>query len=345
MFASGVEPEIFVFGTGAEVDELRSGGRLTDFSGEAWTRDTDFAYVDPQTGNVIGFPVAIEGWGLGYNKDLLAKAGIDPRTLTNAAALRTAFEQVDAMKDQLGIEAAVSMLAGPGVMWVSGLYGTNAYLALGLPFGDSARHLDLLNKGEVDGARLTSFAEYYDALFRYARRPTLLSGGYNQQVGDFAAGRTAFIHQANLADPTFEQLGAKFEMSYVPNAFLNEDTDGIFASVPAWYAVNAKSARAEDAKKFLAAMAGTPEGHDYLVNKAGMIPAFKSVKLQPSGQLSRAVQEWAKSGKVYAVRQNEVPGDFFMNTLGPVFQKLAAQQIDTAEFARLFTEAVRTMKK
>jgi raffinose/stachyose/melibiose transport system substrate-binding protein len=43
----------------------------------AWVEDTDFAYVGDD-GKIVGFPVAVEGFGLGYNADILEKAGIDP---------------------------------------------------------------------------------------------------------------------------------------------------------------------------------------------------------------------------------------------------------------------------
>ena len=344
MFNSGTEPEIFVIEGKAGYEDAKRSGRIYDLSGEPWVRDTDVAYLDPVDGKVIGFPVAIEGWGLGYNKALLAKAGVDPDTLTNAAAIKAAFEKIDSQKSQLGIDAVVSMVAGPGMTWVTGLHGVNAYLTLGLPYNNSTRYIDMLNNGQVDSARLTKFAEYYNLLFRYANRNTLLTGGYDQQLGDYAIGKTVFIHQGNWTDPTFKDLGITFDMGYVPHAFLDETTDGIFVGAPSWYLINAKSKEIDEAKKFLIAMAGTPEGHDYMVNKAGMVPAFKSVRLQPDGQLSRAVQEWSAKGKIYAWQQNEMPDGFGMETLGPIFHQMASGQIDPAGFERLAAAEVNKLK-
>jgi len=344
MFNSGTEPEIFVIEGKAGYEDAKRSGRIVDLSGEPWVRDTDVAYIDPADGKVIGFPVAVEGWGLGYNKALLAKAGIDPKTLVNVAAIKAAFEKIDSMKNELGIEAVVSMVAGPGMTWVTGLHGVNAYLTLGLPYNNSTRYIDMMLAGQVDNARLTKFAEYYNLLFRYSNRNTLLTGGYDQQLGDYAIGRTVFIHQGNWTDPTFQDLGITFDMGYIPHAFLDETTDGIFVGAPSWYLVNAKAAKIDEAKKFLTAMAGTPEGHDYMVTKAGMVPAFKSVTLKPAGPLSIAVQEWASQGKIYAWQQNEMPDGFGMNTLGPIFHQMASGQIDTRRFVELFTNAVSTIK-
>jgi raffinose/stachyose/melibiose transport system substrate-binding protein len=345
MFNSGNEPEIFVIEGKAGYEDAKRSGRISDLSDEPWVKDTSVAYVDPADGKIIGFPVAVEGWGLGYNKALLAKAGIDPKTLINVAAIKAAFEKIDSQKSQLGIDAVVSMVAGPGMTWVTGLHGFNAYLALGLPYNDSTKYIDMLLNGQVDTPRLTKYAEYYNLLFKYANKNTLLTGGYDQQIGDYAIGKTVFIHQGNWTDPTFKDLGITFEMGYVPHAFLDENTDGIFVGAPSWYLVNPKSKNVADAKKFLITMSSTQEGQDYMVNKAGMVPAFKSCRLQPEGQLSKAVQEWSNEGKIYAWQQNERPDGFGMGTLGPIFHQMAAGQIDPQGFVRLATEAVKTIKK
>jgi len=343
IFNSGAEPEIFVIEGKAGYDEAKQSGRISDLSREAWVKDTDVAYIDPENGKVIGFPVDIEGWGLAYNKELLAKAGIDPKTLINVKAVKAALEKIDSQKNQLDIIAVVSMAAGPNMTWVTGLHGFNAYLALGLPYNDSDKYVNMLLNGQVDSARLAKFAEYYNMLFKYADKEILLTGGYAQQLGDYDHSKVVFIHQGNWIDPTFKDLNVTFEMGYIPHAFLDEDTDGIFVGAPSWYIVNPKAKNAKAAKKFLAAMAGTPEGHDYMVNKAGMIPAFKSCKLNPEGQLSRAVQEWSKKGKIYAWKQNEMPDGFGMNVLGPIFHQMASDQIDPQGFVKLVTEAVKTI--
>ena len=345
MFNGGMEPELFVFEGRAGYEDARNSGRLSDLSTEPWVRDTNVAFTDPVDGKIVGFPVAIEGWGLGYNKDILARAGVDPASLVNIEGIRAAFTRIESMRAQLGLDAVVSMAAGPGMTWVTGLHGLNGYLALGLAYDDTT-YIDMMLRGEVDNTRLTRFAEYYDLLFRHSNRNTLLTGGYDQQIGDFAVGRTAFLHQGNWTDPTFAELGVSFEMGYVPHAFLPETTDGIFVGAPSWYILNARAnpQGIEDAKQFLIAMASTPEGHDYMVNRAGMVPAYNSVRLQPPGQFSRAVQEYANAGRIYAWQQNELPDGFGMNILGPIFAQLAAGQIDVQGFVRLVTQATAEIR-
>ncbi|MCL2443758.1 MAG: ABC transporter substrate-binding protein, partial [Treponema sp.] len=270
MFNSGFEPEIFVIEGKSKYEEIKQSGRVMDLSHEPWVKDTDVAFIDPENGKVTGFPVDIEGWGLGYNKELLARAGIDPLTLVNFAAIKGAFEKINSMKNELGIDAVISMVAGPGMTWVTGLHGVNAYLTLGLPYNNSTRYIDMMLNRQVDNDRLMKFAEYYNLLFNHSIRDTLLSGSYEQQLEDYALGKTVFIHQGNWTDPTFIEMGVTFEMGYVPHAFLDDTTNGIFVMVPSWYIVNPKAKNTEEARKFLTAMATTKEGHNYMVNYAGM---------------------------------------------------------------------------
>jgi len=343
MFSGGIEPEIFVFEGLAGYEEARDAGRLTNLAGEPWVSDTDVAYA--MDGGIYGFPVALEGWGLGYNKDILDKAGVDPATLTNVAAIRAAFVKIDGMKAELGIDGVISMVAGAGMTWVTGLHGVNAYLTLGLPYAQADTYIDMMLDKQVDTARLTKWAEYYNMLFEYSIGNRLLVGGYDEQVTDFAIGRTAFIHQGNWIEPMLiGDLGASFPMGYAPHAFLDQDTNGIFVAAPSFYLVNAKSPNVDEAKAFLRALASTPEGHSYMVNDAGMIPAFKSVTLSPSGALSKSVQNWASQGNIYNWKQNDMPSGFGMDILGPIFTEMASGSIDVAKFVELVTTEVANIR-
>ena len=73
-------------------------------------------------------------------------------------------------------------------------------------------------------------------------------------------------------------------------------TDGIFVSAPSFYVINSESKNVEAAKKFLSDMVFTEEGHNFMVNEAGMIPAFSTVSLNPAGQLSKSVQDLCLPG-------------------------------------------------
>ncbi len=119
---------------------------------------------------------------------------------------------------------------------------------------------------------------------------------------------------------------------------------GLYLFAPSWYCVNAKSPNAEAAKAFLASIAMTPEGHDYMVNKAGMIPAFKSVTLKPSGQLSQALMEANAKAELWSVL-GMLPDGAGQNIFGPIFDLFAQNPDNINQFIADMTKAVAGLAK
>ena len=302
---------------------------LADLSDQSWVKDTDLAFK--QNGKVYGFPVAIEGYGLAYNADILQKAGVDPAKLTTRKAYEDAFKLIDSKKAELGLDSVVSMAASVagGMWWVAAQHNLACYWGGGLAFDDTSI-IEMALKGKLDEKRFDQYAKYLQLLFKYADKNILQNGSYDNQVSAFARGKAAFLHQGNWVDPNLKQLGVTFKIGYAPHAFLDTEEKGLYLFAPSWWCVNAKSPNAEAAKAFLASMAETPRGHEFLVKKAGMIPAFKSVKLQPEGQLSRALMEANARGGNYGVFFGMLPDGAGRNVFGPVFD-LFAQNPDAID--------------
>ncbi len=339
-FASGKEPDIFVIEgpTGYELYK----DKIADLTGEEWTEYTAAAYMDGD--KVVGFPVAVEGYGMAYNKDILDKAGIDPATLTNVDAYQAAFEKLDSMKEELGLDAVVSMVAGtaPGMTWVTGLHNFNVYLTVGLDRNDTSI-IDQVLEGKVDEDRFHAYCEYVALIFKYSDPEMLLNGTQDMQLAAFANGKTAFYHQGNWMDPNIVALNVDFPMAYAPHAFLHEDTDGILVNAPSWYVVNANAGNVEQAADFLNALALTEAGQDYMVNKAAMVPAFTNVTLEPATPLSKSVMEWNAAGKTYSWQQYKLPDGFGMGTLGAIYELLASGAIDEPTFEQMMKDAIATI--
>ena len=316
---------------------------IADLSDQPWVKDTDVAFK--QNGRVYGFPVSIEGYGLAYNADILKKAGVDPATLTTRAAYEKAFKLIDSKKKELGLDAVVSMAASVagGMWWVAAQHNLACYWGGGLAPDDTSVIELALKQGKLDEARFLQYAKYVQLLFKYADRDILLNGSYDNQVASFAQGKTAFLHQGNWVDPNLQQLGVKFKMGYAPHAFLDKEEKGLYLFAPSWYCVNSKSPNAAAAKAFLAAMAGTPEGHDYMVNQAGMIPAFKSVKLQPKGQLSQALMAASARGGNYGVFFGMLPDGAGQNIFAPIYDLFAQNPDNIDQFIADMRKAVATL--
>jgi len=343
-FQADKQPDIFVIEGMGGYNVYQD--KILDLTGEAWAADTDLEF---KVGGVTyGFPVAVEGWGMAYNEDLLLEVGftlaeIDALKDVSQAEYAAAFQRVQDFYDTHAAYAdyaVVSMAAGPGMEWVTGLHNFNGYLSAGLAYSDSSV-IDDLNAGIVNTDRLNQYVGWVDVLFEYADQTILTTGGYDEQVGKFASGEAAFLHQGNWTDSSYAD--SDFNMGYLPHATMTTGNDSIFIGAPSYYVVNKDTKMADEAKQFLNDLASTPEGHDYMVNQAHMVPAFNSVTLVPSTPLSAAVMEWNQAGKAYAWWQNDMPSGFGMEVLGPIYSLYAAGSITRAEFIAQITQEINDL--
>ncbi len=327
-FQSDRQPDIFVIEGMGGYNTWKS--QLGKFDGDEWIDLTSLEFAID--GDVIGFPVAVEAWGMAYNVRILEEAGVDPATLTSQEGYKTAFEKIDSMKEELGLDSVVSMAAGPDMRWVTGLHNFNGYLSAGLEYGDRSV-LDKLLAGEADEARLTEYADWVELLFNYADRGVLLQGNYDAQVGAFAMEKAAFVHQGNWIDPWLAENGVDFDMAYAPHASVGGEHNAIFIGAPSYYVLNVNSENLEATRAFLNYMATSEAGHNYMVNEAKMIPAFTNVTLTPDAPLSANVATWvAKEGGAYTWLQNDMPDGFGMGTIAPIYEAFGKGDIDKAEF-------------
>jgi raffinose/stachyose/melibiose transport system substrate-binding protein len=333
-YAAGEMPDIFVIAGIEDYKEWES--IILDLSSEKWVPRTSVAF---KVGSkVYGFPVAVEGWGMAYNADVLAKAGVDPKTLVNYDGYKKAFEKIDGMKSSLGLKSVVSMAAAIDMGWVTAHHNFNSLLSNGLSYGDLSVVNNLL-AGKVDAARLNEYADWVELLFKYADKAVLTTGNYDAQVGAFASGKAAFLHQGNWVDPNLKDAKVTFKTAFAPHGSMKKATDGIFVAAPSFYVIDKESKNIAAAKKFLEDMVFTSAGQNYMVVEAGMIPAYSNVTLKPTGQLSMSVQAWTAAGKVYSWSQYYFSGDFRDKTLAPIYNQFANGSITKAKFVELMTAA------
>jgi raffinose/stachyose/melibiose transport system substrate-binding protein len=340
--------------------------KILDITGEDWADITGLEFI--VDGKTYGFPVAVEGWGMAYNATILEAAftlegegrTIESLEVVSQAEYEEVFQAVEALyasdTTMYADYAVVSMAAASGMTWVTGLHNFNGYLSAGLDYTDSTV-IDDLNAGELDATRFATYADWVELLFEYGDEDILLTGTYDDQVGTFADGKAAFLHQGNWTDSSYVDdpdttdvdESIDFETGYLPHAVLATGNDSIFIGAPSFYVINADSDNIEEAKAFLNDLADTPEGHDYMVNDANMVPAFDTVTLTPATPLSQAVMEWNQAGNAYAWWQNDMPAGFGMDTLGPIYElyakgvKGATGGIDKAAFIAQVTSAVEAL--
>lgn len=335
-YAAGNMPDIFVFAP----DSYQSfKDWLEPLDGEEWISDTDYAFKG-EDGKVYGFPFAVEGIGLAYNKDILDKAGVDPAKLTNIKAYEEAFAKIDGMKDELGIQAVCSVAAESGQMyWSTGNHMMATYYAQGVKRGDTT-YLDQVNSGKIDETRMGEFADWIGLLFKYADPNILISGTYDDQLALWAQGKAAFITQGNWIDPSLPDYNATFECGLAPNGMSTTDTPGILVDAPSFWGIYKDSDKIDACKAFFKEFAMTDEGEDCIVNQCGMVSPYKSCKLEPSTPLAASMLPYIQSGDTYAWDWLYQKEGIAQNATGAVFELYAKGDLDKAGFVNGMKTAV-----
>ena len=339
--AAGDTPDIFIIEGDTGYDQYKD--IIAPMDGEDWTKNTQYAFK--RDGVVYGYPVAIEGYGLAYNADILEKAGVDPSTLTTLSGYKAAFEKIDSMKSELGLDGVVSLTAADGSYWVMCQHDFAGYLSSGNAYDDTTV-IDKALNGEVDADRLSTYADWVELLYKYSNQTMLTTGSADEQMAQFGAGKYAFLHQGTWADQPIANAGGTFKMGFAPYATLGDkECDGLFLGAPSWYVLNKDSANIDVAKQFLNDLCNSDDGKALMVTKIGLVSAFTNNTLKPAGALASALSDWISAGKTaYSfTNQYKTPSGFNNDVLGPIYSQFAAGGVDKAGFIKLFTDAIATI--
>ena len=331
-------PDIFVIG--GDGDYANWTDSVADLSDSEFAKNTDFAYKDKTSGKVVGFPYAVEGYGITYNADILEKAGIDPETLKNYDAFKAAFEKLDSMKSELGLQAVASVAAESGQMyWSTGNHLFGYYYTGGLDRGDN-KYFDMAMKGEFDDQRLGEFADMTALLFKYADPQVLISGTYDDQLALWAQGKTAFITQGNWIDPSLPTYNVTFKAGLLPLAFTKADMTKILADCPSWWCVYKDGKNVDAAKKFLDYLATDPDAQEVLVKEAGMISPYKTSTVEPETPLAVSLKKYVDAGNTSSWAWSNMPEGIAQNKLGLIFESFAKGDMTNDQFVTMMKTTI-----
>lgn len=331
-YQAGNMPDMFVIGGNG--DYKNWDGLCADLSDCEFVKDTDLAFKD-SSGTPVGFPYAVEGYGITYNADILKAAGVDPASLTSYSAFEEAFQKIDSQKDALGLTAVCSVAAEAGQMyWSTGNHLFGYYLSGGKSRDDKSI-LDQFMKGEIDKARMEQFGKFFKLLCQYSDNQTLISGTYDDQLALWAQGKAAFITQGNWIDASLADYNVTFNCGIAPLAFTEEEMPGVLADCPSWWVVYKDGAHVDACKKFMDWLASSEEGQNNFVKQCGMVSPYNSCKIEPEFPLATSLSSYVASGNTYAWDWSNMPEGIAMQYTGLVFEAYAKDDIDLNGFTEM----------
>ncbi len=336
-------PDIFVFEGDTHYETWKD--LLVDLSDEEWTKNTEAEYVAAD-GHVYGFPTTTEAIGLSYNKSILDKAGIDPKSITGPESMRAAFEKIDSMKDELGLTAVIGYYTeSANLWWTAGQHLFGTYLDSGLKRDDTT-YLDLINDGgKLDPERAKSFAEMV-ALFNEYTDPKGISGSYDDQVLGFASGQYAFVSQgswigASMTTTYADQYAAagNFEVGMIPYAFI-EGQDTIQTNSPNWWGLY-NGGNVDAAKAFIQWCSQNDGGQEILAKDCGCVSPFTTSEFAPDDPFAATIGEYTAAGKTSAWHWQGWKAGLAQNVTSVIFQDFAKGSIkDTDQFVDTLQKAL-----
>lgn len=336
-------PDIFVFEGDTHYETWKD--LLVDLTDEEWTGNTEAEYVAAD-GHVYGFPTTTEAIGLSYNKSILDKAGIDPKSITGPESMRAAFEKIDSMKDELGLTAVIGYYTeSANLWWTAGQHLFGTYLDSGLKRDDTT-YLDLINDGgKLDPERAKSFAEMV-ALFNEYTDPKGISGSYDDQVLGFASGQYAFVSQgswigASMTTTYADQYAAagNFEVGMIPYAFI-EGQDTIQTNSPNWWGLY-NGGNVDAAKAFIQWCSQNDGGQEILAKDCGCVSPFTTSEFAPDDPFAATIGEYTAAGKTSAWHWQGWKAGLAQNVTSVIFQDFAKGSIkDTDQFVDTLQKAL-----
>ena len=299
--------EIFTLGGPDDIASYQE--YLEPLTDQEWVSHVTAGGVDNVTvdGEVYGLPLAIEGYGLIYNKKILEAAGIDASTLTTYDAIDKAFadlqKQIDEGKlaEEFPVLEAVEEYAAKE-SWIVGLHTNN--VALSQEFKSAANAFNSKTVAYTYGDQLKDLIDLETKYTSSKDNLSLLNSvDYSTQVGGgLAIERVAVVQQGNWISSEVSNVSEDVldNLGILPIPLKGVVEDSIAVGVSNYWCVNSKSSDAEKkaAKDFLNWLYQSDEGKEIVVNNLGFIPAFDNYdNVSISDPLSAEVKRYVDAGK------------------------------------------------
>ncbi|MBQ4521684.1 MAG: extracellular solute-binding protein [Lachnospiraceae bacterium] len=297
----------------------------------SWLSDKGMAISEGS--GVYGIPYVVEGYGIIYNNAIMDKyfASANKTTsytsmdeVNNFEALKAVTEDMQALKDELGIEgvfASTSFSAGEDWRWQTHLAN--------LPI-----HYELKEKGVLDLETIDfSYAENYKNILdlyinnSVTEKSMLATKKVDDSMAEFALGKCAMVQNGNWGWGQISGVDGNVvnadDVKFLPiyTGVEGEESQGICVGTENFWAVNTNASAEDQAAtvKFMEWLFNSEKGKNHCTNTLGFIAPFNtfSDSETPTDPLAKEVIRWMNSG-VSAVTWDFTifPSQTFKDNLG-----------------------------
>jgi raffinose/stachyose/melibiose transport system substrate-binding protein len=325
--------------------------KFLDLKNEKWVKDStdNFEAVKTKSGAIMAFPLTVEGYGLIYNKAVLAKAGVDPTTIHTTAALERAFQKVQA--------------SGTDALIIAPMDWSLAAHFLGIAYSVTAKNqsgLDTfianLKAGKADVSKNKAFVgllDTFDVMKKYnAGKADPLAITLDECPALLGRGKVGFYFMGDWAWPSLSSFAADQNgFSFIPVPLSNNTSDLGNSEIPVgvtkYIGIDKMQNSPEQqaaARKFLDWLVYSKSGQDAMVNTCSIIPAFKNITLSPTDPhpLSESIRAYvAKEQTLFWV---SIPAPDHWSKVGASMQKYLADKIDRHELYAEINDFWKTTK-
>lgn len=299
-----------------------------DLSGSevyAELKSDDFALKEDSA--VYGIAYVIETYGLIYNKALLEKAGYSAKDITSFADLKSAAEDIQSRKDELGVLGAFTS-AG---MDSSSDWRFKTHLA-NLPIYYEYKADGIGTTEKIKGTYLDNYKAVWDLYINNSTcDPKMLSSKTGDEAAsEFALGEAVFYQNGTWAYEQikgYEVLDGDIGMMPIYIGAEGEENQGLCTGSENYWCVN-KNASEEDIKAtldFIAWCVKSAEGKTALKDM-GFVCPFKGFTEEylPDNPLIAAADETIAAGKTsIAWCFPTMPSEEWKNGLGSALLEYA----------------------
>ena len=294
---------------------------------EIYKHLTNESFALKEDDSVLGVAYVIETYGIITNTALLEKAGYTPDDITNFETLKAVADDIQARKDELGIDGAFTSAGMDG----SSDWRFKTHLA-NMPIYYEYQADGITSTAAIKGTYLDQYKQIWDLYITDSTcDPTLLaSKTSNDALSEFVNGKAVFYQNGTWEWSNIESLGEE-NVTMIPIyiGVEGEENQGLCTGTENYWCVN-NAADQEDIDAtldFLTWVITSDEGRKSLSQDMGFVTPFDTFtgEYESANPLVKVDAQYTAEGKTpVSWNFSTIPSEEWKNALGSALTAYAA---------------------